>query len=343
MGAVLRSESFTGCEAALRFTRAGETDAPADAALLHARALDPTERDDLASPRLLHPPHAVVERWFGSAPVRHQQDGALRWATDGQLFFGSLTLDEQQVEGGLGQAAEQAYAMVFRTLAQSGFPHLLRVWNYMARINEPTDGLERYRQFNVGRQAAFLEAGRSAFVGSPAACALGTERGPLTVHVLAGRQEPRAVENPRQVSAYHYPAEYGPRTPTFSRAALADLGSGCEGLFISGTASIVGHETLHVGDVHGQTLETIDNLEALIASAVAQSRLPASDAHRMHDLECTVYVRHADDLDAVRRAFEQRVGADSPAAQRAVYLRADVCRSDLLVEIEAHRLGGVAG
>jgi hypothetical protein len=50
----------------------------------------------------------------------------------------------------------------------------------------------------------------------------------------------------------------------------------------------------------------------------------------------TVYVRRADDLAVVREVFERAVGADSAAARDAVYLQADICRDELLVEIEAH-------
>ena len=106
----------------------------------------------------------------------------------------------------------------------------------------------------------------------------------------------------------------------------------------------MGHATLHAGDVRRQTLETMDNLEALMDAANGRSGLPEALAHRVDELICTVYLRRTQDLAVVREAFESRVGADSVAARQAVYLRADVCRHDLLVEIEAHRLaGGAAG
>jgi enamine deaminase RidA (YjgF/YER057c/UK114 family) len=140
------------------------------------------------------------------------------------------------------------------------------------------------------------------------------------------------VENPRQVSAYRYPETYGPRSPTFSRAALADVGNGDVALFISGTASIVGHETVHQGDVLEQTRETLRNLEAVIAAA--NSQVTATFSLAM--LDCVVYVRHPSDTDAVRSVLENALGANAPMIRHAVYLEADICRSDLLVEIEAH-------
>jgi enamine deaminase RidA (YjgF/YER057c/UK114 family) len=340
MAAVLKSNwPAAGEGACLSFERSVDAAGRSDRTLMERR-LSLAERDDEASAPLLGNTMPLVERWLGAAPVRRHEEPGLQWCADAHLLAGTVRVDEHSVEGGLGPATAQAYATIFAVLSEQGFPHLLRVWNYIARINEPSNGLERYRQFNIGRQEAFLHARRSAFAGSPAACALGTERGPLTVHFLAGRCEPRAVENPRQVSAYHYPSEYGPRTPTFSRAALAPLAEGGEALFVSGTASIVGHATLHAGDVRRQTLETMDNLDALMHAANARSGLPAAQAHRVDDLICTVYVRHSDQVAAVREAFESRVGAGSLAARAAVYLRADICRSDLLVEIEAHRLVG---
>ena len=47
------------------------------------------------------------------------------------------------------------------------------------------------------------------------------------------------------------------------------------------------------------------------------------------DLGYRVYVRDAADLAVVREVIDSRVGGAS-----AVYVLADVCRSDLLVEIE---------
>ncbi len=154
-----------------------------------------------------------------------------------------------------------------RSLEQTGCAHLLRVWNYLPQINGDGGGLERYRQFNLGRQQAFVEAGQAAFEGAPAACALGIHQGALCIRFLAGRTAPLPIENPRQVSAYRYPPTYGPRAPTFSRAAIAEIGGGEVALFISGTASIVGHETVHVGEVLAQTQETLRNLDAVIAAA----------------------------------------------------------------------------
>ena len=283
-------------------------------------------------PAVLHPARAITERWTSASPIRSSRTGLIRHQDDGQWLHGEAVLPMPSTGAALQALTHQLYADLFRTLRAHGGRHLLKIWNYLPRLNAELDGLEVYRHFNIGRQQAFLEAGAAAFEGAPAACALGTADGPLSLAFLAGPQAPRPVENPRQTSAYHYPADYGPRSPTFSRAALVALAPGRETLFVSGTASIVGHASVHLGDVVQQTQEALRNLHAVLDAAHAAT--PARFA--LDQFAHTVYVRHAADLDAVRAVFEQAVGADSPAALGAVYLLADVCRSELLVEIECH-------
>ena len=281
---------------------------------------------------LLAPAELAVDTWCSEGPLQHGRCGSVRWVHNGHWLFGALDLDETTVGDPLTDLSARAYREVFDTLAQTGCEHLLRLWNYLPDINADAGGMERYRQFNSGRQQAFLAAGRAAFEGAPAACALGTHGGPLRVRFLAGRRAPVPVENPRQTSAYHYPRDYGPRSPTFSRAALADAGGGQVALLISGTASIVGHESVHAGDVVAQTRETLANLRAVIDSAHQRctARFDLSTAC------CTVYVRDPGDAAIIRREFEDAVGAHSLAARSAVMLKADICRADLQLEIEAH-------
>lgn len=258
--------------------------------------------------------------------------GCVRWRCDGHWMMGSIDLDEAHGPGDLAAQAALAYRDLFQALDATGCRHLQRLWNYLPQIHGDGGGLERYRQFNLGRQQAFLDAGRAAFEGAPAACALGVQHGALRIRFLAGRHAPRPVENPRQVSAYRYPERYGPRAPTFSRAALADVGDGQIALFISGTASIVGHETLHAGDLAAQTHETLRNLAAVIAAAHEGS----SARFAVDALDAVVYVRHPADMPRVRELLAQAFGPDAPTVRRALYLEADICRQDLLVEIEAH-------
>jgi chorismate lyase / 3-hydroxybenzoate synthase len=290
---------------------------------------------------VLVPGEVAQEGWYvgESEPMSSGKTGGIAWRRCGDLLFGAIERDEEAVRTGLTgtplqQAAHDAYARIFRLLDAQGLPHLWRLWNYMADINGESQGLERYRQFNMGRGDAF-EAGERSVVGRvPAACALGVSGGPLTIAFMAGATPIVPVENPRQVSAFLYPNRYGPRSPTFSRAALAHP-PGQEILFVSGTASIVGHETVHPGDVRAQTVESLDNIAAVLAEASAKSR---SGAFGLADLGYRAYIRHAADLPVVREVVSHRVGA-APV----VYVQADVCRADLLVEIEGQVIRSAPG
>ncbi|MEY8879363.1 MAG: hypothetical protein AB9M60_22830, partial [Leptothrix sp. (in: b-proteobacteria)] len=263
---------------------------------------------------------------------RRARTGSIEHASDGRWLHGQARITCPGSGSALQQATRQLYADLFQVLRDHPGSQLLRLWNYLPHINAELDGLEVYRHFNIGRQQAFLDAGQSAFEGAPAACALGHHGGPITLAFLAGPVAPLPVENPRQTSAYRYPSQYGPRSPTFSRAVLVEPAGQAAALFISGTASIVGHATVHPGDVRRQTEETLRNLQAVLAAAHACSTARFALDRMAH----TLYLRHPADLPRVRAVFEQALGADSPAARDALYLHADICRSDLLVEIEAH-------
>jgi chorismate lyase/3-hydroxybenzoate synthase len=99
---------------------------------------------------------------------------------------------------------------------------------------------------------------------------------------------------------------------------------------VSGTDSVVGHETLHRGQIAEQCGETLANLEHLL-SADNLARHGQRPGRQLEDLRnIKVYVGDQQDLLTVREICAK---AFSPAADIA-FLNVDLCRSDLLVEIE---------
>jgi len=287
----------------------------------------------------------VVDTWSEGAPLSvWGQTGNLRWSGTADWLWASTTAPAN-TPGALEEATLLAYRQLFDLLGDMPGYEPVRYWNYIPRINDVERGLERYRRFNSARQTAFVDAALRADVMPPAACALGMPTGDsLTVHMLASRRPALRLENPRQVPAYHYPDAYGPQPPRFSRATLVTADTGCHALFISGTASIVGHETLHQGDLRAQCIETSRNLLAVLQAA------DAATGHRdsgwaQAPLAYTVYLRHRDDQSAAEGALREAVtlidagryaSALAMALDTAVWLQADICRADLLVEIEVH-------
>lgn len=268
----------------------------------------------------------VAEIWRSQGPVRVARRTALAWGEDELRLGGCLTLS---VADGvdLAAATRAQFDTLLDLLTERGYPHLLRVWNYLPGINRGAGDLERYRLFNLGRARAFearLGAEGEDWT-APASSAVGTPGDELRTIFLASRAPVLHLENPRQVPAYRYPSQYGPRAPTFSRASLAVEGVGL-GFFLSGTASVVGHETLHVDSLERQVEETLRNVERTVEQARRRTarEVPGLDGFDL----VKVYVRDPGRLADVRA----RLGL-APEAP-VIVLEADICRSDLLVEIE---------
>ena len=211
------------------------------------------------------------ETWYANAPVARGREGAIAWASDGQLLFGAIQVEESTAPGnaGIAQAAQRAYASLTGFVADSGYGHLLRVWNYLDAITHGEGDNERYRQFCIGRARGLGDFDASRL---PAATAIGRcdDERVIQVYWLAARAAGTPLENPRQLSAYRYPRLYGPQSPSFARAMLPPAGSAMP-LLLSGTASVVGHQSLHDDCLESQLAETFANFDSLITAARQQT------------------------------------------------------------------------
>jgi chorismate lyase/3-hydroxybenzoate synthase len=227
---------------------------------------------------------------------------------------------------GLEAAAEDLYRRLFSVTAGL---HLYRIWNYVPQINAFTGGMENYQSFCRGRSLAFEGRFGDGFQRMlPSASAVGMESGPLAVAFLAGRGEPVHFENPRQTPAFKYPAKYGPRPPSFSRATAVNSGRERQ-VFISGTAAIRGHASVADHDLDGQIGCTLENLDLIgHATGVGAALGGAADWRRTFK----IFLRHAADLKAAQTRLDRDLLRQGDTVS---YMRADICRSDLLVEIEA--------
>lgn len=272
---------------------------------------------------------APFEVWRVDGDVERGRHGDIAWSRSEGLAFGCLTMEESRL-GGIRSAAEAAYARLLDFLDGSAHPAVLRTWNYVDAIVEGDGDLERYREFCVGRARGI--GGRLA--AFPAATAIGLRDGRRTLRMywLAGRLAGTPIENPRQVAAWRYPRQYGPQPPTFSRATLPAEAS--LPLLLSGTASVVGHASLHADSVALQIEETFRNFASLLEAAHTQRpRMPMRFSEKSL---LKVYLREASDADAVRDALAHHLPADVPR----LVLLADICRPELRIEIDGFHAGG---
>jgi hypothetical protein len=235
------------------------------------------------------------------------------------------------VKAGLMTTAERLYDELLGAARER---HLCRIWNYVPGINAPDpDGLENYRAFSWARSLAFERHYGSDFKRRlPAASAVGTEGDRLAVVFAASSHRPRHCENPVQMPAYDYPPVHGPRPPSFSRTTLVSDGATAD-VFVSGTAAIKGHDSLAAGDTRCQLGHTLDNLRSISRVAGLGDDLGAGRCAARH---WQIYLRHAADYPEVAATLASELLRPGDSTN---YLRADICRAALNVEIEATVLG----
>lgn len=272
----------------------------------------------------------AVESLFGIARATGRVGGIALFQS-GDWLLGAATVP---LTAGLEAGAYHLYRNIF---AASRGQHLARIWNYVPAINQTgVDGLENYRAFCRGRSLAFEEHHGDGFKSRlPAASAVGRKSGTLTVVFAASPFLPRHVENPLQVAAYDYPAAYGPRAPSFARATVVPAPTGAT-VFISGTAAIRGHATIAPQSTRMQVECTLENLHEISRACALGSDLDQGGSATRH---FKVYLRHAADQPMVAALLEERLFVST---DHVTYLRADMCRAPLLVEIEASLFGVTA-
>ncbi|HZI93552.1 MAG TPA: pteridine-dependent deoxygenase like protein [Patescibacteria group bacterium] len=281
---------------------------------------------DVPTPVLCGEPR--LESWIASDPVTRFRRGDLAWAEDGQALFGCRS---HRIGDDMEQDALTACRDLLSLLDERGYPCLQRIWNYVPGINEDQQGVERYKRFNIGRARGFEERfGAQAERHYSASSAVGAAGDHLIVCFAAAREMGTHLENPRQMSAYHYPAAYGPHSPTFARGTVTPEAWG-RAFFLSGTASVVGHRTTHVGDPLGQLDEALANIDVMLQRS---STAPCDRGGRVRLDLLKIYIRHPGHYPAIRDALAARLDPSTPS----IYLLADICRANLLLEIEGVRL-----
>ncbi len=281
-------------------------------------------------------PGVQVER-FGPQLLTVAADG-IRWIHCGGVS-GEASADDPHGEA--LSAFEQMRTQVAG--AGAGFDQVVRTWLYVNQINSGPAGRQRYQELNRARTDFFRDIhfgtrSRAASAPAtiyPASTGIGTNGDGIRMACLAlDSARPDVyllpLENPQQTPACDYQATYSPQSPKFSRAMAVVQGHFVTTL-LSGTASILNSRTCHPGDVIRQTEQTIENIERLMAPEnFFRHGLTGAGATLRDIAKLRVYIKHAEDYEKCREVCE-RCLPNIPA----LYLHAEVCRPELLMEIEA--------
>jgi enamine deaminase RidA (YjgF/YER057c/UK114 family) len=226
--------------------------------------------------------------------------------------------------------------------AGSSLERVVRTWFYVGDITGTEDHSQRYKEFNRARSDFYrdihfcnrLPEDDKRRIAYPASTGIGMAGSGLVMSCMAletQREDLRLLplENPQQTPAYSYHPRYSPESPKFSRAMALLLGNYLT-TWVSGTASIVDSESRFPDDIEKQTRQTIDNIEGLIAPENFAAHGVRNAGASLNDLaKIRVYIKREEDFAKCKAVCEQRFG-NVPA----IYAIADVCRPELLVEIE---------
>lgn len=266
--------------------------------------------------------------------------------TDSGKEVWSAGLGSEFITNDTRNSAEGAFEQMKAILDAEGmsFNNLIRQWNYIGNILDIKDGFQKYQIFNEVRNE-FYQKYRSV-TGYPAATGIGMKLGGVLIDFCAVQLNNTAsikpINNPNQVNAY----EYGQQVlkgatnagssvkhpPQFERALLFTE-KVTSTLFISGTASIKGQDTIGIGNVGEQTLVTIENISKLTDQKRIDQKIINNDIDWGKFILLRVYVKNQEDFGKV----EEICGERFPGVPQ-IFIESDICRDNLLVEIEAEFL-----
>ncbi len=289
-----------------------------------------------------------IELWaLGGAGVTFERFGPDVLAVESDGIRWTLCGGIRGTADAIGPYAEASTAFASAreqlALAGVGFEQVVRTWIYVNQITAGEPGRQRYQELNRARTdfyrglqfGARLRRTEAPAAVYPASTGIGTSGTHLAMTCLALESDRpdvfiQPLENPRQKPACTYEAGYSPQSPKFARGMAVVQGHFVSTL-VSGTASIVDSRTVFPGDVVRQTVQTLDNIEHLIGPEnFARHGLAGAGATLKDVAKLRVYVKCTEDYERCREVVEQRL----PKVP-AIYLHADVCRPDLLLEIEA--------
>ncbi len=247
-------------------------------------------------------------------------------------------------EGDIYSQALYSFEQAKKILEMEGlsFADIVRQWNYIENITKVTGDdtiKQNYQVFNDVRSQYY---GVARFDnGYPSATGIGTSSGGVTLGFIAvspGSISVHPLRNPGQTDAHRYSGkvlvgeglskETGKTTPKFERGKLLKANGGGR-IYVSGTAAVVGEDSSHTGDVEKQTVITIDNIYKLLSPGNLSQYGITTDIRRKRFSYVRTYVKYPQDIDRVRKICEKHL--DSEHYQ---YLISDICRDNLLVEIE---------
>lgn len=255
------------------------------------------------------------------------------------VVAGGLRMKKRNAD--LHKQSTESFRLMEAILARESmnFSNIFRQWNYIESITGSVECSQRYQIFNDVRSTFYNKADFKN--GYPAATGIGMNTGGIIIDFLASAQDQVwPVKNPEQVDAHKYSGEvlgdnkssgkFIKSSPKFERAKAITMDENIL-LFVSGTAAIKGQKSIAQNNAYQQTLVTVDNLKQLTSiKNIIANDIPVDNLSVVEPISFRIYSKTSADVPKVQAAFESEFGK----LRNVQYLIADICRPELLVEIE---------
>jgi len=277
---------------------------------------------------------AIFHKRYKTIPYILIEDQSAR-----MLFLSGVKADHTLK---IREQADSVFSDILDIMQGENMPlsSIVRQWNYIPDILGIKDGLQNYQQFNDSRSFCYSKTNFTD--GYPAATGIGTCCSGVSIdldamHPLDNSCKIIPVNNHLQVPAHFYSSAVlvgkedkrsGTKTtPKFERAkVIACANKGI--IYISGTAAIRGEMSTNDQGIEEQTSTTLEHIDHLIAN----NTLAVSGINGVNNISLSslrIYLKDGQSYEVVKNIIEKKY----PGVQ-AVYLKGDVCRPELLIEIE---------
>ena len=280
-------------------------------------------------------------------------DGSTKISTEQQdgVCYGKIECGEESllfIEGiaatdftnSVKQQSQEVFSRLDAILSAHNFSvsDIVRQWNYIGSIVACREEKQNYQEFNDARTIYYSQGQWQN--GYPAATGIGASGEGIIVGCIAfkcnddNRRAIYPIDNPLQVAAHVYSKQVlidktegaMKSTPKFERAKLIETqrGACC---FVSGTAAIRGEQSAAKLDAKEQAIMTIENIEHLVSPENLQRHF--CKPYNLKYAQIQTFIKHAEDFEQVKSVVDKAY-----PELTVLYSIADVCRSELLVEIE---------
>lgn len=239
------------------------------------------------------------------------------------LFAGGFQSDV--IEKPIEEQSVDVFRLIDELLKQEKFPinSIIRQWNYIEKITCFQSENQNYQSFNNARGDFYAKT--EWLNGYPAATGIGTNLGGVLVDLDAAIFTSSSgfitpIDNKLQIAAHAYSekvlekAQTQKATPKFERAKSMTFGNR-RLVYISGTAAIRGEESLNRVGLEKQLHITMENIAQLTGNATL--------------VMLRVYLKNKEDF-----LLSEKLMNEYNLLIPVSYMCADVCRDELLIEIE---------